>query len=521
MLLLRRLLVAVAAGVLLAPSAAAAAAVPPLAAGDRVVDVTGRSLSTSQEEDLEARLTALEAETGADAVVVVRELAATPEETLEQVEEMQQAWVVETGAAPGAAVAVLVNRQPGDDTDARAGIFVGETLQEGGVPTGEQVALVEDELVPALREGDVAGGLVATVERLSTSVQEGPPRSAFQVWSAGAGGTWVPWAGALLALAGGPLVLLLHRRRAHVRTGEPVPTTRRPGDLPAALVGALVAGSPQPSAVPAVVLDLAARGAVALEPGVAAEPDGADDAEDERAQLRLLDEGLVRDDVERAVWEVLLDHAEDGVVGPDELPTALADSGTTREVVQERLGREGWWDRSSQASRRAMAVVAGVAGVLALGAGLVGVAGEEVLVLAAVVPLVALSVLALVLLGSFSRLTAAGQEAAVPWRGYRAGLERAGDDDAPPELLAGLDLDASLPDVVALGLEDALEDRLDEAARAGELRALAMTSTAPGAAPPFGSWAVFAAVLASTTPTSSTTTVTTTTSSGGGAAAST
>ena len=74
-----------------------AAPLPDLESGRRVYDETGASLTPGQTASLERQLSDL-LMVGADAVVVVRALDTTPEETLEQVEALQQAWVDEAGA---------------------------------------------------------------------------------------------------------------------------------------------------------------------------------------------------------------------------------------------------------------------------------------------------------------------------------------------------------------------------------------------------------------------------------------
>ncbi|MEJ5944738.1 TPM domain-containing protein [Pseudokineococcus basanitobsidens] len=442
-------------------------------------------MSPTQTDALEQQLAAVEASTGADVVALVRTLDATPEETLDQVEALQQAWVATTGADQDTAVAFLVNRSPEDDTDARAGVYVGRTFEEGNVPRGEQEDIVAQALIPPLRDGDVAASLTAGIERLSRSTQDGPPRSAFQDWSAASAAGWLPWTGAALAVAGAVGALLVHRRRERTDAPELPPVTARPGDLPPAVAGALAAGSPRPSAVPAVVLDLAARGALAVEPEK--EPGRFSKG---TVQLRLLEPGLVRDDVERAVWDALAEQSEAGVVTSSGLQKVARGSGDVRDVVRDELRGHGWWDEGAGRARAVLLAVGLVALVLAGGGLAVMIAGSAPLALVAWVPLAVLGVGAMVLLTTYPRLTGDGQAAARPWTAYREGLDedaRAGESD--------VDLDAVLPDVVALDLTGVWRDRLDEAAEAGALRAL----TAPGQAPTqavVSPWGAFAGAFA-------------------------
>ena len=75
----------------------------------------------------------------------------------------------------------------------------------------------------------------------------------------------------------------------------------------------------------------------------------------------------------------------------------------------------------------------------------------------------AVAVIAFGLYIAYSALLRTGQEAAIPWRAYRRGLERAAKDVALP-----LDLDAVLADTVALNLASAMDDRLKAAQVAGQ-----------------------------------------------------
>jgi uncharacterized membrane protein YgcG len=196
---------------------------------------------------------------------------------------------------------------PDDPTDARAGIFVGRTFAEGNVPENEQRAIVEDALIPPLRDGDVSASLGAGLDRLGNSIRNGPPVSAFDRFAASAAAGWLPWTALAVAVAGlaGALLLFGRRSRVEGRT-TPEPTTRRPGDLPPALAGALVGGGPTAGVLPAVLLDLAGRGAIAIE----AESEGNGWGSSPKVRVRLLDRALVRDDIERAVWDRLTELAE-------------------------------------------------------------------------------------------------------------------------------------------------------------------------------------------------------------------
>ncbi|WP_300014304.1 TPM domain-containing protein [Pseudonocardia sp.] len=432
---------------------------PGLEPGVRVYDETGSSLTPEQTSDLQDRLDALR-DTGADAVVLVRALDASSEDTFDQVEALQQAWVARTGADQDTAVAILVNRDPDDPQEARAGIFVGRTLDDGNVPRDEQEDIVEDALIPPLREGDVHASLVAGIERLSDSIRFGPPVSAAEQWAADASRSWLPTAAlaaALVALTGA-FGLFRGRRTTDRTPGKP--TTRRPGDLPPAVAAALVAGGPPSSPTPAVLLDLATRGAVDIEP----ESDGGTFSSP-KVQVRLRDEGLLRDDVDRAVWRGLADRADGEVVDSTALGKVVRDPSAVRTALRNRLVAQGWLDEAARVPRAWLAVIAVLGWVLLVAGFVVGAIGEAPW--PAWVALGGLAVAALaatVLATTYPSLTIAGQNAAVGWIAYRDGLKAAAEDEH-----ADLDLDAVLPDAVALDLAGALEDRMKAAAESGQV----------------------------------------------------
>lgn len=441
---------------------------PFLESGTRVYDETGSSLNPEQVAEIEGQLRQLDA-IDANTIVLVRALDATPEETLDQVEALQQAWVAETGANQDTAVAILINRNPDDPNDARAGIYVGRTFNDGNVPRDEQEAIVTDALIPPLRDGDVFGSLMAGLNRLETSIIEGPPQSAFEEWASGAADSWLPWTGVGAAIAGLGASLAVFRTRQKITTPEPQPTTTRPGTLPSALAGALATGGPQVSAVPAIILDLATRSALAIEPesegGLMSKP---------TIQVRLIDPGPVRDDAEATLWTQMEKRARNGVVSSKELAKVAQDSGPVRKAIKQQMHEAGWLDTDAPARRAILVAISTVAAILAIFGVIVAVAAGEWWPVVGIVPLVALAVTAIVFFGTYPTLTPRGQEAALPWRAYREGLKRAAKDKS-----VDMDLNEVLVDAVALNLGSDMNDRLKAASEAGE--ALRVFTTPPGA----------------------------------------
>lgn len=112
--------------------------------------------------------------------------------------------------------------------------------------------------------------------------------------------------------------------------------------------------------------------------------------------------------------------------------------------------------------------------------------------------IVALGLLAAVTVGflrAYSRLSHAGQEAAVPWRAYRDGLKRAVTDET-----VDLDLDAALPDIVAVGLGGKVKDRLEAASSSGQtLRAFSAATDEQTLAAYIPIWIAFTSTTAAGT----------------------
>lgn len=442
-----------------APAVGAGATVddPALVGEQRVYDLTGRSLDEAQLAEVRDAVDRVVA-AGADPVVVVRALDATPEETLDQVEQLQEAWVGSTGAARDTAVAVLVNRNPDDDGDARAGIFVGATYDEGNVPRGEQEAIVAEELIPPLRDGDVTAALVGALTRLASSIRSGPPRSGLEVAAADVAGGWVPWL--LLALAGAGAVVLARvgRRGERLDLAAAPATTTRPSQLQPALGAALAHGRARPTAVTATLLDLARRGALVLLP----EDDGGSWRSSPSVAARLWSDGPVTGPVERVLWDELTSRADEGLVPGDDLRAIVSSPAPVLDAVTDELDERRWRDVEAS-GRVGTAVAVTVASVLLLVATLVLVAASgdpwPLVVVSAAAAVV--GVAGVVVASSTPRLTGAGQRAARPWLGYREGLRVAADEDPP-----AVDLGATLPDLVAMGLVDRCREHLERDASA-------------------------------------------------------
>lgn len=487
---------------------------PALTPGQRVYDETATSLTPEQITALDRRLQDLKA-TGADVVVYVRALDADPDATLEQVEAIQQAWVARTGVDQDTAVAILINRNPDDANDARAGIYVGKTYNDGNVPDGEQRAIIDDALIPPLRDGDVYGSLMAGLDRLENSIRNGPPQSAFDRWAAKAAGSWLPWVGLGLAVVGSLAAAALFRSRQTTDQPDQQPTTARPGNLTPALASALVAGSPQPTAIPATLLDLASRGALQIEP----ESEGGRFSKP-KVQIRILQRGPVADEVEETVWRELEGRAEAGVVSSGELQKLAGDTKAVREVLERQMRAEGWLNLQAAGRKATLFIIGVLALVTAIFGGVVAGIGEKWLPVIGVAPLAALAIAAFIMGGTYSNLSRQGQQAAIPWKAYRKGLK-----DVDTNQLMALDIDAVLPDIVALNLGSAMNERLKQATESGKVLRIFASQNVPGQGSVQGSyfpvWVAYSSTFSAATSSGSTTVSGGGAGGGGGAAGST
>jgi uncharacterized protein (TIGR04222 family) len=480
------LVAALALAGLIAPSVAVAQEFGEPTPGRRVYDEAG-VLTTAEVERLEeaaANVTAA----GAPTIVYVRSQEADAEETVQDAADLMEAWAVESNLGAKDGLVLFLNVDPDEAGEYDVGFWAGETHAEGNLPEGELQRIVDDEVLPRLRDEQVAAGLLAGLDTAANSLTYGPPPppppSEFERRS----GDLARWPLAIVGLVGSALVGWLTYRTAR---GNPAGRARSgpstlfvPGELRPALAGALVAGHVSLEQHVATVLDLAGRGALVFEPA----PSG----KKGEVQVLLVDESLARDPHEQAVWSALTDLADPaGVIDQKALAKLRGRVRPAEEALRAELVARGWWDPALRAQRRPLIV----AGIVALAAALVGlvvtIAGEEPWGLVGTLLLAVAGGGALVYGLSYPPTTAAGNAEAAAWRGLRSGLKRAQRDQA-----ATVDLDRVLPYAVALGVSGALDRRLKAASAEGKVP-LAFRQGVQGDAWAGGFypyWASFAAV---------------------------
>lgn len=172
---LRRLLCGLALAWLWAGAAGLAAAqdvlpVPPLSG--RVIDQTG-TLSAAQVQALTDKLAAIETKRGSQLVVLLVPTTA-PEDIAAYAQRIGDAWKIGR-LAVGDGVLIVVAK---DDRKIR--IETTKTL-EGALPDLLARRIISEQMTPAFRAGDFAGGLNAAVDRIDAAIGgEGLPEPAQQ-----------------------------------------------------------------------------------------------------------------------------------------------------------------------------------------------------------------------------------------------------------------------------------------------------------------------------------------------------
>jgi uncharacterized protein len=133
--------------------------VPPLTG--RVIDKTG-TLSSDQQSALESKLAALERDRGAQVVVLMVPTTA-PEDIASYAQRIADNWKIGRRAV-GDGVLVVVAKN-----DRAARIEVAKAL-EGAIPDVLAGRIISDQMAPAFRAGDFAGGLNLAVDRLAQRI---------------------------------------------------------------------------------------------------------------------------------------------------------------------------------------------------------------------------------------------------------------------------------------------------------------------------------------------------------------
>lgn len=428
--------------------------------GQHIYDQAG-VLGADQINTLEQHARAV-ADAGAPVVVYLQAKNASYSETEQDARDLMDQWNIQS--APGAhdGLVFFFNLKPNDLHHGQAALFAGEKHYDGGnLPEYELQRIFDKVMKPDLANGDLTQGIALGLDAAASSLRFGPAPppepSALEKFSAD--------------LSRGPLSLVtilsaiftaiftwftLRVWRTRPQSYAPIAATTSPPDSTSpAVVGAVVTGRVRDQQIEATILDLAQRGALAIESG----------AKKNDAQVRLIDSSIPSTDVERRLWGSLESRADaDGVVDKRNLARVRSSWGEARAALRKQLIDRGLYDPAAKYRRRpvyflslAMFVLGALAFVITIiGQQPWGLAGAGMLLVAALAGVIAMSM--------YPDTSSTGAELAATWRSYIAGIKRAKSDRT---LDVNLDLDEAMPYAVAAGVTSSLSKRLKQAAEEG------------------------------------------------------
>jgi len=449
---------------LLAAFALAAAAMPATAPVSASPDSTRHVydnagvLAPPEVADLERRAHAIQ-RLGHPVVVYLATKRRSYEETVDDARGLMDSWDVESRPGARDGVVVLINLRPGRPKRGTYAVVVGEELIQGRIPQ-QELDTIASEMRPRLRMRKFGEAIALGLDRIERDLREGPPpppppSPAQRFAGAVASDPASPMNVASVAMAALGILLAIRwtprRRESSFESSAAAP----PSELPPALAAALANGHADAWGVAATILDLAKRGALAIEQ----EPE-----KKEEARVRLLDATVARPGFERKLWEILEERAEAGIVSSPAMAELASESGEVQEEIRRSLVELGWFDPEAPRRRRPLMLLALGLLMLTAVATILGLLARSP---NAAIGISALAVSTVVAFVSVSRVpdrTVSGDQAAAPWLGYRRHIRNLGRH---PEM--HLDIDTAAPYALAFGIGARLNERLRAASEAGDL----------------------------------------------------
>lgn len=430
------------------------------APGHRVYDTTG--LLTLDEIAMLEGLAAGVEDAGAPVVVYHRAKDASYEETVDDARALMDAWDVQSAPDARDGVVLFFNADPDDLRHGEYAVVAGAALLDGNLPQRE-LERIADEMLGPLADERTAEGIATGLREIEDSLRNGPPPppepNAFERFAARMTDgplSVVNIVGVLVGIGATIGVLRLWPRRRPTPVIGDLHSVAIPQHLPPAWAGALVTGGVADQQMLGTLLDLARRGAIAIEPA-----EGKNSKK--QAQVRLLDAGQVTNEVERAVWDALAKNAEDGVVPAKRLGKVRGEWQPGQEALKRDMVARGWFaPEPARRLRWRFGIQALGMALLAVGALVLTIAGAHPLAAVGTGALFVAALLAFVAAVSVTDISPDGDAAAAEWIAYRELLKRSRKQrDAP------LDLDRDMPYAVAMGAGSALDKPLKEASREG------------------------------------------------------
>lgn len=427
-------------------------------AGTHVYDRAG-ALTPDQVAALERDAQTVAA-AGAPVVVYIQAASADYAETEDDAKKLMDAWDIQSRTNARDGLVLFLNLKPNDLKHGQFAFYAGKTQLSGNLPQYQLQRIFNDQMKPLMAKGDLAGGLSVGLQAVASSLTSGPAPppepSAFTKFARSLSDGPI----SLLNVLAVFFVVIYSWFAKRVWDGRPravrslTPTTERPGDMQPALVGALVAGKISNNQIVATILDLARRGALAIE-----------QSGKKQADIRLIDDSLVRGDVEQSVWNSLSVRADDDrVVSSRNIESARGEWDDARQLLRSHLENRGWYDPHASAKRRPVYLATAGLVVLLVAAFVLIIAGQRAWGAVGLGVLFAAIVAGIGAMLSYPDTTQSGNDIAESWRAYIQGIKKAKSSRTPDTII---DLDDAMPYATAAGVASALSKRLEQASDGG------------------------------------------------------
>jgi uncharacterized membrane protein YgcG len=458
--------------------AAPVLAFDPPAPGLHVVDEAG-VLTDQQIEHIEAAARRVE-QAGAPVGIYVRLKYASTEEAISDGRALMDAWDVQSAPNARDGVVIIFNLDPWDPEHGAFAIIAGETHYQDGALPQRVLDWIRDDMTKLLIKNRIGDAIVLGLDKTEEALKHGSPSQQDIIVTTLLRGPLSLLNVIAVGASGLLYVIGVHTWAARPRVGNAflVESVRPPGDLHPTYAGALVDASVEDAHLEAAVLELARRGAIAIEPV----PGTVD-----KVQIRLTGRFHPRAPFEIELMNTLqelargrisggsarvqhaasvianLEGSDDGeTIGPSGVQLLRGTWKPLKASIERELVERGWFD--SEASRRRRPLV--YSGLIAIGAAFAMVLwlGEDDL------GWTVLGMGALFLTGmmifkkakAYPKTTIEGERVAMPWRGFRAGLQRGRNNP-----YGTIDLDEVFPYIVALNLAGAFSSHFKAASKAG------------------------------------------------------
>jgi uncharacterized membrane protein YgcG len=426
--------------------------------GQHVYDRAG-VLTPTETQALERRAADLTA-SGTPVVIYLRAQDASLTETRNDASDLMDAWNIQSAPDARDGLVIFLNLRPDDPRHGQAALYAGRRYVDDGTLSDNVLQRIfERDMQPALADGRLADGIAVGLDASAYAIAAGPPPPS-PARQAAANLSRVP-----LNIASALIGILLILWAFAIWRGRPrasfpeSPTTVLPEQLAPALAGALATRHVRDEQLEATILDLAARGALSIEPVNEKQLL----VERKRIRIRLDTPSLASGPTEEAVWTGLQAEAdENGVVQPKRIASVRRRWPAARKALTQDLETRGWFDPRASAHRAPLLIGGAVAFVLAAVGAIVAAVGDEPIGFIGPLVLALAGSAALAFAANYPSVTSEGANAGVAWRSYRAGMRQARN-------LSELefDLGEALPYAVAMGARAQVDGHLKRASANG------------------------------------------------------